>query len=80
MIDVRELDEWLQGHLEGARHLPLSQLKKGQVPEDLPKDQPLYLYCARGGRAKIAQSLLITTYPLAVALEEGYDELKTSLK
>jgi len=75
-IDVRELDEWLQGHLEGAKHLPLSQLKKGLIPTDLPKDQPLYLYCRSGGRAKIAKSLLIATYPQVVALEEGYDELK----
>lgn len=75
MIDVRERDEWLEGHVEGAMHLPLSQLQKGPVPDTLPKDQPLYLYCARGRRAKIAQGLLAAKYPLAIALEKGYDEL-----
>lgn len=75
MIDVRELDEWLQGHVEGARHLPLSQLQKGIIPHDLPKEEPIYLYCARGRRAKIAQGLLLASYPLAIALDKGYDEL-----
>ncbi len=79
-IDVREQDEWDSGHIEGAIHLPLSELQKGNIPTNLPTDRPLYLYCARGRRAKIACSLLLPTYPLAQNLIEGYEELNASQK
>ena len=35
-VDVRELDEFKAGHLKGAIHCPLSELKKGNIPTDLP--------------------------------------------
>ncbi len=75
-IDVREKDEWDKGHLDEALFYPLSELKKGNIPQDLPQDQDLLLYCARGGRAKVAKELLLPTYPRVQALEQGYDELK----
>lgn len=75
-IDVREKCEWDEGHLPEAIHCPLSELKKGNFPKDLPKDTPLYLYCKAGGRAQIAKTLLLPTYPLVQSLSEGYDELK----
>lgn len=74
-IDVRELDEWLLGHLEGACHVPLSELERGKIPVNLPRDRPLYLYCARGRRAKIAQVQLAKEYPNTVACPLGFDEL-----
>ncbi len=74
-IDVREKEEWDEGHLEGAIHLPLSELSLGTIPLNLPKDVPLYIYCARGRRAKLAKAILESTYPQAYALEKGYSEL-----
>ena len=32
LIDVREKSEWDQGHLQGAKLLPLSSLKDGALP------------------------------------------------
>jgi rhodanese-related sulfurtransferase len=74
-VDVRELDEFKAGHLKGAIHCPLSELKKGNIPTDLPNDTPLYLYCSVGGRAQIAKSILISTYPLAQSIKRSYEEL-----
>ena len=78
-VDVRELDEWKEGHLEGAIFCPLSELQKGIIPHDLPKDQPLQLYCARGRRAKLAEALLKPHYPLASAHSLGFDELSKNV-
>lgn len=75
-VDVREQDEWDQGHLDGAYFCPLSALKKGHIPQDLPQDRDLLLYCRSGNRAKVAEALLKPTYPRATALTKGYDELK----
>lgn len=56
VIDVREGDEYVAGHVPGARLMPL-----GIVPvraQELPKDQPVYVICASGGRsAQAAQAL-----------------------
>ncbi len=55
VIDVRTDDEWSQGHLSGATHVPLAQLP--EATEDLPPG-PLAVHCQRGYRAAIAASLL----------------------
>lgn len=49
ILDVREDDEWVQGHVEGATHIPM-----GDVParlDDLPDADPLYVTCRSGGRS-----------------------------
>lgn len=75
IIDVREVDEWMEGHLKLATHVPLSQLKKG-ISLPFSKSTPLYIHCKSGKRAKDAEAILIKEYPQAVALSHGYDELK----
>ncbi len=62
LVDVREPDEYARGHLEGAISLPLSALRRRI--DELPKGQPIWLYCAAGQRAYFAQRLL---------LQRGYD-------
>lgn len=49
LLDVRETDEWTQGHASGATHMPL-----GDVParlEELDPDADVYVVCRQGGRA-----------------------------
>ncbi|MGY1747067.1 rhodanese-like domain-containing protein [Blastococcus sp. SYSU D00695] len=49
VLDVREDDEWVHGHAEGALHIPM-----GQVParlDDVPEADPLYVVCRSGGRS-----------------------------
>src|SRR5438270_4564369 len=57
-IDVREQDEWDQGHIPGAVHL-----SKGYLEiriEDVAPDRsaPLTLYCAAGVRSLLAAKAL----------------------
>ncbi|WP_397326794.1 rhodanese-like domain-containing protein [Paenibacillus sabuli] len=51
LIDVRELDEWTEGHIAEARHLPLGELpgRVAELYED--EDAPLVLVCRSGGRS-----------------------------
>ncbi len=58
IIDVRESDEWAQGHLPGAKHVPRSYLEsriEGVVPD---RAQRVVLYCASGNRSALAAHTL----------------------
>ncbi len=74
-VDVREQDEWDMGHLKDAIHCPLSELMKGNIPDNLPADEVLYIYCAHGNRSQIAKKILLPTHPLAQSLSKGYEDL-----
>ncbi len=54
-IDVRTPAEYSQGHLPNATLIPYDGIEKGIAEMNLPKDTPLYLYCAVGGRAENAK-------------------------
>jgi len=56
LIDVRETNEYNNGHILGARNIPLSQLKMRQ--KEIRKDQPVYLYCQSGMRSGRAAQML----------------------
>jgi len=49
LIDVREIPEWNAGHIEGARLIPLDELRKN--PEQLDKSKTYAVYCGVGKRA-----------------------------
>lgn len=55
-VDVRNLTEWNEGHVPGARHIHLGYLR-GRAGE-LPRDGRILLYCRTGSRSGIAASLL----------------------
>ena len=64
IIDVREQDEWEAGHVLGAKHIPLSELRDRL--DEIPTDGPLYLFCRSGQRS----------YNAALALQNrGYKEV-----
>jgi len=56
LIDVREPTEFDNGHILGARNIPLSQLKQRLV--EVRNDQPVYLYCQSGARSTRAAKIL----------------------
>lgn len=56
LLDVRTAGEYQQGHLPGARLIPLNELQ-GRLGQ-LDKDRPVVVYCARGHRSRTAASLL----------------------
>ncbi len=58
LIDVRELPEWSEGHLEGARFFPLSKIQSGELPSFPPETSQIVLYCQKGVRSAKAAELL----------------------
>ena len=56
LIDVREPDEWRQGHAPGATSIPLAQLSARLAT--LPRDRDILLICRSGNRSSVAQDLL----------------------
>ena len=57
-VDVREADEWQEGHLPGAVHVPRGNLEsriEGVAPD---KSAPVVLYCAAGNRWAVAAKTL----------------------
>lgn len=56
LVDVREINEWENGHLDGAIHVPLSNLSAEK--NKLDKSQEYYVMCHSGARsAKACQQL-----------------------
>jgi hydroxyacylglutathione hydrolase len=56
LIDVRGATEYAEGHVAGARNIPLGYLPRHL--EDLPRDTTLVTHCASGYRSQIAASML----------------------
>jgi phage shock protein E len=79
LLDVREKDEWDEGHLEQAALVPLSKLKEGTDPKTLAKDldkkKIVYCHCKAGRRAITAAEMLKKMGYEVRPLKQGYDEL-----
>lgn len=58
LLDVRTPGEFAQGHVPGAKNVPLSELGALVQTGALPKDQELYLICEVGGRSDQAAKSL----------------------
>ncbi len=59
VLDVRAPEEWNSGHIPGARHLYVADLRtQSDGVEGLDKQKPVAAYCGSGYRASIAASLL----------------------
>src|SRR5207249_4628725 len=56
IVDVRSPGEWKKGHVPGARHIFLPELRK-RIGE-LDSNKPTAVYCGSGYRASIAASIL----------------------
>jgi rhodanese-related sulfurtransferase len=54
LLDVREADEYEQGAIPGAVHIPRGHLE-GQIENRIPdKDAPIVVMCAGGVRSAFA--------------------------
>jgi len=56
VLDVREPIEWQHGRIDGAIHIPLTQLP--DRASELPDDQQLLVVCKVGGRSSQATAFL----------------------
>jgi rhodanese-related sulfurtransferase len=70
LLDVRDPDEFADGHAPGARNLPLNTLRSRLG--ELSKEHPLAVYCGVGGRAHNAVRLLRQHGFDAANLSGGY--------
>jgi rhodanese-related sulfurtransferase len=52
VLDVRSLGEWNRGHLQGALHLPVDDVRFELAA--VPRDRRVVLYCHTGFRAHLA--------------------------
>jgi molybdopterin/thiamine biosynthesis adenylyltransferase/rhodanese-related sulfurtransferase len=76
-IDVREQEEWDEGHIPGAVHVPRGNLEsriENVVPD---RTTPVVIYCASGSRSAFAaDSLLALGYEKPVSLAGGISDWK----
>jgi len=71
IVDVRQPEEFNQGHIQGAVLMPLGNLSA--TYSTLPKTGKLVVYCRSGHRsAQAAQFLMQNGYKNVVSLHGGY--------
>ncbi|MHC4986546.1 MAG: rhodanese-like domain-containing protein, partial [Planctomycetota bacterium] len=68
VVDVRTAAERAAGHLDGALHIPVDDLR-GRI-DDLPKGRALAVHCAGGYRSYLAQRIL---------MNRGFDSVRNVL-
>ncbi|WRS26933.1 rhodanese-like domain-containing protein [Oscillospiraceae bacterium MB08-C2-2] len=66
IIDVRSDEEWAEGHIAGALHIPVGEIGANLLKQVPDKTTTLIFYCAVGGRAQTA---------LEEALKMGYQQV-----
>ena len=57
VLDVRTQEEWDEGHIEGAVHIPVGHLP--HLLDKVPKDKPVCTVCGVGSRSGLAASILL---------------------
>jgi adenylyltransferase/sulfurtransferase len=77
LIDVREQDEWDQGHIPGAIHLSKGYIEM-RIEDAVPdRSTPITLYCAAGVRSLLAAQILSEMgYGDAASMLGGFDAWK----
>ncbi|OLO29050.1 rhodanese [Alkalihalophilus pseudofirmus] len=55
-IDVREVEEFSEAHVEGMTNIPLSRLANEYT--QIPKDQEIVIFCRSGNRSMQAANFL----------------------
>ena len=77
IVDVREQDEWDEGHIPGAIHIPRGYLEsriEGAAPD---RSRQILLYCSAGNRSAFAaKTLQDLGYDESVSLAGGFTDWK----
>lgn len=77
VLDVREPDEYDQGALPDAVHIPRGHLEAQIEAKALDKDQEIVVYCAGGVRSAFAaETLQILGYTNVLSMAGGYGKWK----
>jgi sulfur-carrier protein adenylyltransferase/sulfurtransferase len=77
VVDVHEPDEWMEGRIPGAIHIPRGHLES-RIEQAAPdRGQPIVLYCAVGNRSAFAAKTLEELgYENVASLSGGYTDWK----
>jgi sulfur-carrier protein adenylyltransferase/sulfurtransferase len=77
LVDVREQDEWDEGHIPGAVHIPRGNLESRIERAAPDRTQALVLYCAAGNRSAFAaRTLEELGYTDVASLAAGFTDWK----
>lgn len=77
VIDVREPDEYLAGHIRGALNIPVSDTAAFMAGIDsLRKKTPFAVYCRTGVRSARASAILASHRYTVYNLEDGIEGWK----
>ena len=72
VVDVRTPEEFVQGHIPGAKNLPLDELLPTHpIMAALSKDEPVFFVCRSGRRSGIAAVQMASAGFQAVNVEGG---------
>jgi rhodanese-related sulfurtransferase len=73
LIDVREDEDWREGHAQGAKHLTRGTIEL-EIEEEIPDlTTPIICYCGGGSRsALVAESLQKMGYENVRSLAGGF--------
>lgn len=73
LVDVREDNEWVKGHIKGAVHLGKGVIER-DIEKAIPnKEQEIILYCGGGFRsALVADNLKRMGYSNPVSMDGGW--------
>ena len=58
LLDVRSTEQFAEGHIRGARNVPVERLADGLDSLKRYKDKPVIVYCERGSSATAAMRQL----------------------
>lgn len=67
LVDVREKDEYEDGHIPQAINLPLSRINNDAEKVLKDKDKKIFVYCLSGARSSQAEKVL---------RDKGYKEIE----
>jgi len=80
LVDARRVTEWQEGHIEGARHLPLHDFPASlgqlaawsQAAQHAGADPTIWISCGSGFRAMVGASLLARAGIPVVAVDDSF--------
>ncbi|HEY5662378.1 MAG TPA: molybdopterin-synthase adenylyltransferase MoeB [Gaiellaceae bacterium] len=77
VVDIREQDEWDEGHISGAVHIPRGHLESRIERAAPDRTHPVLLYCSAGNRSAFAAKTLEEMgYEDVVSLAGGFTDWK----
>jgi len=77
LLDVRTKEEYAEGHISGAKLIPIQALAERM--SEVPHNKQVYVYCKSGGRSSRASKLLASNgYTNIENIKGGFDAWKAA--